>query len=99
MSTFQRKELIKTRNIPTNVIIQHVVNELDWTVISDSDERIVLKEKDRFDYYNALEMMIDLNQGDEGRIEMTVQAHNDGYGPVQDDYIKNQVLAFMMENE
>jgi hypothetical protein len=95
MSTFERKELIKTRNIPTIDILQHVVHELDWSVINSSDDRIVLKEKDRFDYYNALEMTIDLNQGDSDSVEMTVKAHNDGYGPVQDEYIKNQVLRFI----
>jgi hypothetical protein len=76
-------------------IVQHVVNELDWSVISSSEDKIVLKEKDRFDYYNALEMTIDLLQSKNDIIEMTINAHNDGYGPVQDEYIKNQVLRFI----
>lgn len=95
MSTFRGKELIKTRNISIYDIIHEVVEELDWSVISNSDEEIILKEKDRFDYYNALEMTINLNGLEDGQTEMEVLAHNAGYGPVQDEYIKNQVLRFI----
>ena len=95
MSTFHGKGLIKTRNIPLLEVVQRVVEELDWSVISSTDDQITLKEKDRFDYYNALEMTIRLVDVEDGHIEMRINAHNAGYGPVQDEYVKTQVLRFI----
>ena len=95
MSTFRIKELIVTRGIPIVEIIHQVVDELDWSIVDSASDRIILKEKDRFDYYNALEMSIDLISDGNDNIELSIHANNDGYGPVQDDYIKNQVLRFI----
>jgi len=95
MSEYQGAELILTGKIPLMDIVIDVVDELGWLVMERGEGWLSVKEKDRFDYYNPLQMRIVLSKMVEGRMRMEVGAENSGSGPVQDEYIKSQVTRFI----
>jgi len=95
MSTFLGIELIQFGDIPLRSIVEGVVLELGWSIIESEETLFKIKEKDRFDYYNPLEMEIEMLPYNKSSVELKVQAKNAGYGPVQDEYIKSQVIRFI----
>ena len=95
MSEFQEAEMIKTGYIPLMEIVMDVVEELGWIVTKSGETWISVREKDRFDYYNPLEMTIEILERTHDSMELSVRAVNAGYGPVQDEYIKSQVKRFL----
>lgn len=95
MSEYQGSDIIFEGDIPLMDIILDVVEELGWIVKDKEGEFVAVKEKERFDHYNPLEMNIEVRTIDTGRTELIVQAVNSGQGPVQDEYIRSQVLRFI----
>ncbi|MBN1538663.1 MAG: SHOCT domain-containing protein [Candidatus Thermoplasmatota archaeon] len=76
-------------------IILDVVEELGWIVKDKGKGWVTAKEKGRFDHYNSLKMDIEVRPDGTGRSDLIVHAVNSGHGPVQDEYIRSQVIRFI----
>ncbi|MBN1389581.1 MAG: SHOCT domain-containing protein [Candidatus Thermoplasmatota archaeon] len=95
MSEYIGSDIINEGEIPLMDIILDVVEELGWRVVDREDKWVSVTEKSRFDNYNPLRMDINVRAGQAGGTELTVHAINAGQGPVQDEYIRSQVIRFV----
>jgi hypothetical protein len=95
MSNYRENVVLRLGIDNLNTIIGDVLSDFDWFLIEKENNILKVREKDRFDYYNPLEMDILMEPSHVGT-RLDVSATNSGYGPVQDEYIKGQVVRFLM---
>ncbi len=95
MSNYRENVVLRLGIDNLNTIIGEVLSEFDWFLIEKDSNLLKVREKDRFDYYNPLEMEIVMETSHVGT-RLDVSATNSGYGPVQDEYVKGQVVRFLM---
>jgi len=95
MSSYRESVILRLGIENLNETVRDVLSGFDWFFLEKKDRMLRVREKDRFDYYNPLEMEILIEPTHIGtRVE--ISANNSGYGPVQDEYIKGQVVRFLM---
>jgi hypothetical protein len=95
MSNYRENVVLRLGIDNLITIIGDVLSDFDWFLIQKEDKLLKVREKDRFDYYNPLEMEIQMEPSPVGT-RLDISASNSGYGPVQDEYIRGQVVKFLM---
>ncbi|MFW3145340.1 MAG: SHOCT domain-containing protein [Thermoplasmatota archaeon] len=93
--------------------IEMISSNFDWFILKSDRGSIIMREKDRFDHFNPVEVNIRLMDSDNGT-RLFISCSNSGYGPVQDNYVRDQYQrllsaisiasrkhrdAYLMENE